>query len=292
MTELRRKPRVAFQGERGAFSEEAALKLLGSEIDLIPRPTFDALFTAIHNSVADFVLAPVENSLAGSVHWSLDLLLESNLQITGEVVHQIAHHLIGLPGASLETIQAVESHPVALAQCERFFREHPRIKRVVAEDTAGSVRAVIARGDRSHAAIAARRAAELYGGKILREHLEDHRENYTRFWLLAPEAARSPAADKVSLVAELAHKPGSLHRALGAFAHRGIDLLKIESRPIPGQPWEYRFYLDLKARPEDPAMKAALEEFGQNADRVHILGWYPSAAGADAAPSTPTSARS
>ncbi len=272
------KPRVAFQGERGAFSEEAALKLLGEGIELIPRPTFDALFGAIPEGAADLVLAPAENTLAGSVHRSLDLLLESDLHIVGEVVHQIAHQLIGLPGATFEQIQAVESHPVALAQCERFFREHPQIRRIAAEDTAGSVHAVIARGDPSRAAIAARRAAEIYGGRTLREHLEDHHENYTRFWLLASAADTSESANKLSLVAELAHEPGALHRALGSFARRNINLLKIESRPIPGRPWQYRFYLDLEASPRDSEMQMALEEFQQSAARIRVLGWYTAAA--------------
>ncbi|HEX8291323.1 MAG TPA: prephenate dehydratase domain-containing protein, partial [Pyrinomonadaceae bacterium] len=170
-----------------------------------------------------------------------------------------------------------ESHPVALAQCERFFASRPDVRRVASDDTAGSVAAVLRRGDGSCAAVAGRRAAEIYGGRILREGLEDHRENYTRFVLLAPEPSAEEAADKLSLVVRLAHRPGALHHALEPFARRGIDLLKIESRPLRGQPWEYHFYLDLRAPPGDPELAAALEELRGRAASLRVLGRYPSA---------------
>ncbi len=267
--------RVAFQGERGAFSEEAALKLLGDKIEVVPRSTFESLFSAVSEGAADCALAPIENSLAGSVHRSFDLLLESQLQITGEVVIPIIHNLIGPPAARLDRITTVESHPVALAQCEDFFRAHPHIKRIATEDTAGSVREVVRQGDPSRAAIAGKRAAEIYGGNILREHLEDHRENYTRFFLLARSPELTERANKLSLVMQVAHLPGALHRALGVFARRGINLMKIESRPIPGSPWQYRFYLDLEASLRNPGTEAALDELKQCTDRVRILGCYP-----------------
>lgn len=267
--------RVAFQGERGAFSEEAALKLLGDKIEVVPRPTFESLFSAVSEGAADCALAPIENSLAGSVHRSFDLLLESQLQITGEVVIPIIHNLIGPPAARLDRITTVESHPVALAQCEDFFRVHPHIKRIATEDTAGSVREVVRQGDPARAAIAGKRAAEIYGGNILREHLEDHRENYTRFFLLARSPELTERANKLSLVMQVAHLPGALHRALGVFARRGINLMKIESRPIPGSPWQYRFYLDLEASLRNPGTQAALDELKQCTDRVRILGCYP-----------------
>ena len=182
--------RIAFQGERGAFSEDAAIKLLGEGITLVPRPTFEAAFTAIRDHAADYILAPIENSLAGSVHRSFDLLVDSGLHIIGEVIIPIAHNLIGPPGSKFEDVQVVESHPVALAQCEQFFSAHPRLKRIATEDTAGSVREVVRAADRTRAAIAGKRAAALYGGVILREHLEDNRENYTRFLLLSASAGR------------------------------------------------------------------------------------------------------
>ncbi|HTS10743.1 MAG TPA: prephenate dehydratase [Candidatus Limnocylindrales bacterium] len=275
--------RVAFQGERGAFSEEAAIKLLGEKIVLVPRPTFDLAFAAIGDGVADYVLAPIENSLAGSVHRSFDLLVESRLTIIGEVIIPIVHNLIGIPGARFEEITTVESHPVALAQCEQFFIAHPKLKRAVAEDTAGSVREVMRAGDASRAAIAGRRAAEIYGGEILREHLEDNRENYTRFLLLSPGSAAVDGANKLSLVFELDHRPGALYHALEPFANRGINMMKIESRPVHGSPWQYRFYLDLQASAKEAEAAAALAELEKLVVGLRILGSYPSAEGAGGA---------
>jgi prephenate dehydratase len=269
--------RIAFQGERGAFSEEAAIKLLGEDIQLVPRTTFELLYSSIMDGAADFILAPIENSLAGSVHRSYDLLITSGLHIQAEVVIPIAHNLIGVPGARFEKITQVSSHPVALAQCEHFFASHPAIKRVATDDTAGSVREVMSAGDPTKAGIASKRAAKVYGGVILREHLEDHPENYTRFLLLATSADVAENADKLSLVLYLAHKPGSLCSVLNAFARRNLNLLKIESRPIPGTPWSYCFYLDLQASLKDEETRAALEELKEFADSVKILGCYPQA---------------
>jgi prephenate dehydratase len=269
--------RVAYQGERGAFSEVAAIKLLGEEIVLVPRPTFETAFAAIGDGLADYVLAPIENSLAGSVHRSFDLLIDSRLNIIGEEIIPIAHNLIGLPGAVFEQVTVVESHPVALAQCEQFFSEHPRLKRIATEDTAGSVREVVRAGDRTRAAIAGRRAADLYGGAILREHLEDNCENYTRFLLLCATSGSPDTADKLSLVFQLDHRPGALHRALEPFGCRNLNLMKIESRPVHGKPWQYRFYLDLQAPRTDPEVAAALAELESLVVDLRILGSYPSA---------------
>jgi prephenate dehydratase len=269
--------RVAFQGERGAFSEEAAIKLLGEKITLVPRPTFEAAFRAIFDGLADYILAPIENSLAGSVHRSFDLLVNSGLNILAEEIIPIAHNLIGAPGARFDEITVAESHPVALAQCEQFFSMHPRLKRIATEDTAGSVREVVGSGDRTRAAIAGRRAAEIYGGTILREHLEDNPENYTRFWLLSPSSVPQKDADKLSLFFQLDHRPGALLHALEPFAHRGINLMKIESRPVHGSPWQYRFYLDLQAARGNAEVEAALGELQKQVVDLRILGSYPAA---------------
>jgi prephenate dehydratase len=274
---IRPQARVAFQGERGAFSEEAAVKLLGEDIVLVPRPTFERAFSAIGDGVADYVLAPIENSLAGSVHRSFDLLVDSRLNIIGEEIIPIIHYLIGPPGAAFEEVTVVESHPVALAQCEQFFSAHPRLKRIATEDTAGSVREVVRAGDRTRAAIAGRRAADLYGGAILREHLEDNRENYTRFLLLSATDGWPDGADKLSLVFQLDHRPGALHHALEPFGRRNLNLMKIESRPVHGKPWQYRFYLDLQAPRTDPQLAAALEELQSLVVELRILGSYASA---------------
>ncbi|MGA8224415.1 MAG: prephenate dehydratase [Candidatus Acidiferrales bacterium] len=269
--------RVAFQGERGAFSEEAAVKLLGEEIVLVPQPTFEATFAAVGDGLADYILTPIENTLAGSVHRAFDLLVESGLSIIGEVVIPISMNLIALPGAAFERIAVVESHPVALAQCERFFSAHPRLKKVAAEDTAGSVREVMRAGDPSRAAIASRRAAEIYGATILREHLEDDPQNYTRFLFLSTSSNGAGPANKLSLVFQTAHTPGALHQALEPFARRGINLMKIESRPVHGRPWEYRFYLDLQASSSEPAAMEAIAELEKRAVNLRILGSYLSA---------------
>jgi len=269
--------RVAFQGEPGAFSEAAAIQLLGDAITTVPRATFDAAFRAINERAADALLAPVENTLAGSVVRAYDLLLQSRLTIVAETILPIEHHLIACPGATLQDIRSVASHPMALAQCERFFSSHPRLKRVPAEDTAGSVREVLSRGDKSCAAIAGRRAALHYHGVILAENLQDNAENFTRFVLLLPEKDAtswvSPEARKTSLAMRLAHRPGALLASLEPFAKHAVNLLKIESRPIHGRPWEYQFFIDVEAG--DVAwLDRALAEVRQATSELRVLGRY------------------
>jgi prephenate dehydratase len=272
--------RVAFQGEPGAFSEAAAIQLLGEGITTVPRATFDAAFSAIQEGAADALLAPVENSLAGSVVHVFDLLLESRHSIVAETILPIEMQLIGPPGASLDDIRSVASHPMALAQCERFFAAHPQWKRVPAEDTAGSVREVLARGDRSFAAIAGRRAAEHYHGIILAERIQDNAENFTRFVLLLPEkdaaAWLSPKARKISLAMRLAHRPGALLASLEPFAKHAVNLLKIESRPIHGRPWEYQFFIDLEAG-DVTRLDQALAEVRNATSELRVLGRYVAA---------------
>jgi prephenate dehydratase len=272
--------RVAFQGEPGAFSEAAAIQVLGTAITTVPRATFDAAFHAIGEGAADALLVPVENSLAGSVVRVYDLLLQSHLTIIAETILPIEHHLIGCPGASLSDIRSISSHPMALAQCERFFLAHPQLKRLPAEDTAGSVRETLARGDRSFAGIAGARAAIHYGGLILAENIQDNSENFTRFVLLVPAAraaeSHSPDARKMSLAMRLAHRPGSLLASLAPFAKHGVNLLKIESRPVHGSPWEYQFYIDVES--DDPTrLDHALAEARKATSELRILGLYASA---------------
>jgi prephenate dehydratase len=302
--------RVAFQGEPGAFSEAAAIQLLGPAITTVPRATFDSAFRAIGEGQADALLAPVENSLAGSVVRVHDLLMESNLAIVAETILPIEHHLIGCPGSSLSDIRSVASHPMALAQCERFFAAHPDLKRIPAEDTAGSVREVLAKGDKSAAAIAGRRAAEIYAGIILASDIQDGAANFTRFVLLVPvqqdraahagelasAAAASPGVTdiivelkvrqselqnqsfvlKMCLALRLAHRPGALLAALEPFSRLGVNLLKIESRPIHGRPWEYQFFLDVEAESRDQLETALNEAKGATSD-LRILGMYVAA---------------
>lgn len=268
---------MAFQGEPGAFSEAAAVQLLGEAITTVPRATFDAAFRATGEDAADAVLVPVENTLAGSVVRVYDLLLESKLEIVAETILPIEHHLIGVPGAALRDIRSVASHPMALAQCERLFASHPEWKRVPAEDTAGSVREVLSRGDKSCAAIAGRRAAGHYHAVILAESIQDNTENFTRFVLLVPEEAAagwlSVEARKTSLAMRLAHRPGALLAALEPFARQGVNLLKIESRPIHGRPFEYQFFVDVEA--DDTArLDRALADVRNATSELRVLGRY------------------
>ena len=272
--------RVAFQGEPGAFSEAAAVQLLGESIKTVPRATFEAIFRSIADGTAEAVLAPVENSLAGSVVRVFDLLLENQLAIVAETILPIEMQLIALPGATQGDIRSVASHPMALAQCERFFAAHPKWKRVPAEDTAGSVREIMSGGDKSRAAIAGRRAAEHYRGVVLAECIQDNPENFTRFVLLVPDKEAvgwlTKDARKTSLALRLAHRPGSLLAALAPFAKHGVNLLKIESRPIHGRPWEYQFFIDLEA--EDAAnLDHALAEVRKATSQLRVLGRYVAA---------------
>jgi prephenate dehydratase len=273
--------RVAFQGEPGAFSEAAAVQLLGTQITTVPRPTFDAVFRAIADGAADALLVPVENSLAGSVVRVYDLLLQNALTITAETILPIELHLIAGAGATLANIRTVSSHPMALAQCELFFAAHPGYKRVPAEDTAGSVREVLARADTTSAAIAGRRAADHYRGVILAEHIQDNTENFTRFVLLRPaaDAARELSvadARKMSIAMRIAHRPGALLASLEPFARHGINLRKIESRPIHGQPWAYQFVLEIEAdQPE--RLDDALAEVRKVTSDLRVMGLYAAA---------------
>jgi len=272
--------RVAFQGEPGAFSEAAAIQLLSESITTVPRATFETVFRSIEEGAANAILAPVENSLAGSVVRVFDLLLESRLAIVAETILPIEMQLIALPGASLNDIRSVASHPMALAQCERFFAAQPHWKRVPAEDTAGSVREVMTAKDTSRAAIAGRRAAEHYHGVILAESIQDNAENFTRFVLLVP-GKEAPAwltneARKTSLAMRLAHRPGALLASLEPFAKHDVNLLKIESRPIHGHPWEYQFFIDVEA--EDAAnLDHALTEVRKATSELRVLGRYQAA---------------
>jgi prephenate dehydratase len=272
--------RVAFQGEPGAFSEAAAVQLLGEEIKTVPRPTFDATFQAIVEGSADALLVPVENTLAGSVVRVYDLLLQSRLEICGETILPIAHVLIGMPGARMTDIRSVASHPMALAQCEQFFLKHLDVKRVPAEDTAGSVREMMSRGDKTCAAIAGMRAAKHYKAAVLEENIQDNTENFTRFVLLLPPGEahryRATGARKMSLAMRLAHQPGALLASLQPFANHGVNLVKIESRPIHGKPFEYQFYLDVDAA-EMAQLEQALAEARAATSELRVLGLYAAA---------------
>jgi prephenate dehydratase len=267
-------PLVAFQGERGSFSEEAAYKLLGRRIRVLPCETFAATFESVTRGRAHFCLVPIENTLAGSVYENFDLLLANHLHIVGEVNLRIVHHLIALPGTTRREVRQVYSHPVALAQCSRFFAKNRRVERVPFYDTAGAVKMLAERHPRGAAAIASRIAAEVYHARILATHLEDHHENYTRFLLLSKTPRVSPKASKVSIVFSTRNLPGALFKCLSVFALRDIDLTKMESRPLRGRPWEYFFYVDFIGNVNQKRCQNALAHLAEVTNFLRVLGCY------------------
>lgn len=278
MHKLDRK-RIAFQGEPGAFSQIAARKLLGDAVETVACPTFESLFSSIAEGRADLILAPLENTLAGPVLRCYDLLYQGSLSMIGEVVLRISHCVIGCPGSSLNAIRRIQSHPVALAQCERFFAAHPGISKAVAEDTGGSVREIMEAGDPTRAAIAGEFAAREYGAEILATEVEDDPKNFTRFALLVPQsdvAEAIPEADATTLVLTVANQPGALFHSLEPFALNDVDLMSLVSRPLVGTPWHYRFFLEVAAAVSDPRMVKALAELQPRTVELRVLGSYRS----------------
>lgn len=265
--------RAAIQGEAGSFSHAAARALLGPPVETLCCESFDGLFAALAAGRAERAVLPIENSLHGSIHENYDRLAQGGAHVVGEAQLRIEHCLVGRPGSSLPTIRRVASHAVALSQCRRFFAEHPEIEAQAAYDTAGAVRDLLRGGLVSQAAIASRLAAELYGGQVLLEGLEDDPANFTRFLLLAREAGQPEGANKTTLLFTLRNRPGALHEALGACARRGVDLSKIESRPLRGRPWQYAFYLDVLGDPGGAAGQA-IEELRGLAEELRVLGSY------------------
>ena len=272
----------AFQGERGAFSEEASRLLLGPDVRVVPCQRFEDVFRSLVAKQVDAAVVPIENTLHGSVHENYDHLQHNSLVITGETRVRIVHNLIALPGVKMKQVRRVYSHPVALNQCLRFFVDHPEFEKQAYYDTAGSVKMLAEEKMRDAAAIASAGAATIYGARILKRSIEDDRENYTRFFLLRrpddPRARRFPSAERVtwktSLLFTTRNVPGALFRCLSAFALRDLNLTKIESRPLRGKPWEYMFYLDFLGHVEAPAVRNALSHLSELAD-WRLLGCYP-----------------
>jgi prephenate dehydratase len=268
--------RIAFQGERGAYSEAAAIEYFGEAIEPVPCETFERVFERVSSADCDQGLVPIENSLAGSIHQNYDLLERNQLSVTGEYVLRVEHCLIALPAVPLEAVRVVLSHPQALAQCDHFIRAHG-FAHEAAYDTAGSVQLIKAQGRRDAAAIASRRAAKVYGMNILMENIEDNSQNFTRFIALAREPVVPIGPAKTSIVFALPNAPGVLFKALSVFALREIDLTKIESRPIAGQPWEYLFYLDFAESANETRGQRALQHLAEIATHIRVFGSYPRA---------------
>lgn len=268
---------VAIQGEPGSFSHEAASNLF-PQATILPCSLSADVFRALSSGEVDSAVIPIENSLAGSVVEHYDLLLSHDVAIESETLLRIRHNLIAIPGTSLEQIEHVHSHPVALAQCRRFFVEHPKAEAAPFYDTAGSVKHIMELGNPSYAAIASSRAAAYYRGEILAADIEDNPENYTRFFHIRrrQDVPLNLEADKVSLAFTVENRPGTLVSALEVFAGQGTNLTKIESRPVQGKPWQYVFYVDYQLSTQSRA-DVALELLRHHCSMVKELGRYRAA---------------
>jgi prephenate dehydratase len=271
--------KIAIQGEPGSFSHEAALKLVpGAEI--LPCSLSLEVFQALSSGAADAAAIPIENSLAGSVLEHFDLLLTHDVKVVRETLLRIRHNLIALSGVSLEEINRVYSHPVALAQCRLYLAAHPAMKSIGFYDTAGSVKQLVEQRDRNAAAIASESAARHYGAQILAASIEDSPENYTRFFLVrrSADAEIDLQANKISIAFSLENRPGSLVAALSALSAMGTNLTKIESRPVQGKPWEYVFYVDCQICAPREGTRA-LDALRPHCGMVKELGRYREARG-------------
>ncbi len=267
---------VAFQGEHGAFSEEAIFQHFGRDVTTLPCRTFGDIFQAIEEDRADFGVLPVENAVAGSINKAYDLLLEHDLRVQGEIYLHVRHFLLAPPGTRLEEIRRVRSHPQALSQCEDFIARHGWHPEPW-YDTAGSAKDLAEHPEPRLAVIASRLAGEIYGLDVLAENIQDMRWNITRFFVIAHGEAPPASRSKTSLVFAVPHRPGALYDCLGEFARRGINLTKLESRPRRNRPWHYVFYLDFEGHWQDPVCRDALVGLLSRAAFVKLLGSYPAA---------------
>lgn len=269
--------RIAIQGELGSFSHEAALKM-EPQATIVSCALSAEVFNLVESGEVCAAVIPIENSLAGSVVEHFDLLFQCDVQIERESLLRIRHNLIGVPGSTVDDIRQVLSHPVALAQCRRFFSKHPRMTPTAFYDTAGSVKHITGLGDNSRGAVASEQAALAYGGQVLAGGIEDNAENYTRFFLIRGSKKVQAVADpdKVSIAFTVENRPGTLVSALQVFAEHDTNLCKVESRPVHGQPWQYVFYVDYQVSSQ-AATSAALKQLGRQCLLVKELGHYRAA---------------
>lgn len=266
--------KVAFQGEYGAFSEMAARAYFGEDVVVLPNPNFAALFQAVESGEATHGMVPIENSLMGSIHENYDNLLKHGLQIVGELKLRIVHNLIVNPGVAMDDIRFIYSQAPALAQCTNLIASLTQAEAVMVSDTAGAVKQLKESGARNAAAIASKQAAIDYDLEILQAGIEDNHENYTRFLVVMPEGHPVEDATKTSIVFAMQNVPGALFKSLSVFALRDLNLLKIESRPLVGKPWEYSFYLDIEGHLGEEACTRAIDHLREIASFVRILGSY------------------
>jgi prephenate dehydratase len=267
--------RIAYQGEPGAFSEAAARRV-DAEAQMVPCRTFEEVFDAVESGKAAYGMLPIENSIGGSIHHNYDLLVTHQIPIVAEVELPVVHQLLALPGATLDGLRRVYSHPQALAQCERFLRTLSGVEIVATYDTAGSAKMVADSGLSDAAAIASARAGEVFGLTALASSIQDFDDNITRFLVIGRRPFKNAIADKTTIVFSVPNEPGSLFKALSVFALRGVDLTKLESRPIQGRPWEYLFYADLAAARDELTCARALSHLAEFAPTLRTLGSYSS----------------
>ena len=267
--------RIAFQGAPGAYSEAAGLRFKPSA-EPMPCQSFEDVFEAVQDKKATHGIVPIENTIGGTIRRNYDLLLRHELPIVAEVHLPVIHNLVMLKGATLEDVKRVYSHPQALAQCERFLRSLKDVEVIANYDTAGSAKMISDGNLVDAAAIASDRSAELFGLSILQAGVQDFPDNITRFLVISREALTQRKADKTTIAFSVPNEPGALFKALSVFTLRDIDLGKLESRPIPGRPWEYLFFADLNADREDLRCARALMHLAEFAPLVRTLGSYPS----------------
>lgn len=272
-----KKPIVSFQGARYAFSEIASNKFFKNHLDYYPCKNFDGVFETVDKGIANYGVIPIENSLTGSIHRVYDLLLNHDLIIVGEVSLRIEQHLIAHPGVELKDIRVIYSHPQALEQCRKFLTSIEHIESVASYDTAGSVKMIKDENIKHAAAIGSRLAAQDYGMKIIKEEIEDIPENFTRFYVLSKKQEYFGKPNKTSIVFSVKSIPGALFKSLSVFALRDIDLLKIESRPLRGRPWDYIFYLDFSGDQEEERCQNAIRHLAEITTELKVLGSYRAA---------------
>lgn len=269
-------PRVVYQGVPGAYSEQAAVNFFGEGANTAGLEQFEDCFLALREGRADYAVLPIENSSTGAIRQIYDLLTQYECYMVGETTVRVEHCLMAPKGATLNTITHVYSHEQGLFQCERYLNAHPDWKQVPQADTAGSAQMVADSGDITKAAICSARAAELYGLTILAHAINHNTQNTTRFVVVSPRLELRPGADKISTLFVLPHEAGSLHEVLTVFAVHGLNMVKLESRPLPERSWQYMFFLEFTGAPDDPAVGDALHELAQTTGEFRVLGWFRS----------------
>lgn len=267
-------PRVVYQGMPGAYSEEAAVNFFGPQVRSQGLNRFEDAFEALACGEADYAVLPIENSTTGAIRQVYDLLLQYQFYLVGETTVKVEHCLMALPGVKMEEITHVYSHEQGLFQSDRFLDRHPDWVRVPQLDTAGSAKYVKEAGDRTKAAICSQRAADVYGLQILVRGVNHNRENYTRFAVIRAKPELRLGSDKITAIFHLPHQSGSLHEILTIFAVNGLNLVKLESRPVAGRKWEYMFVVEFTGNLQAPGMDAVLRELDQSTDQFRVMGNY------------------